>query len=545
MNNQTFIQKVKDFLKNHKILSIIILVVVVGVSYFFFKGKTNAETRYVTRTVEKGGVVVSVSGSGQIESSNTVTINAKTTGDVVSVPVRVGQVVSNGTIIASVDSTDARIALETAKLSLDKLKKPNTLTVLQKENSLKKIYDDSWNNMSSFIADMNTILVGIQNLNNGYLGYQNRYQLGNTGKDKLDTSEKAYYEAKKSYDATVVYYKSLNRSTTNENIDKLMGEALDTAKVISNTVKLTQASFDYTYNYLDQGGTTVVTNNQTNLTSWANTSNGYVNSLISSLNTNTETVQSLKEALSPADELDIRQAELNVETKQNALNDCFIRAPFDGIVATLTAKVGQIASGSIGTLIAKQKIVKIALNEVDIAKIKLGQKATLTFDAIEGLTITGSVDGIDSVGTVSQGVVTYNVTIALDIDDARVKPGMSVSTTIITNTSLNTIVVPNGAIKQKNRTSYVEVFDAPLAIPVIGVVGSTSTVLPKQVEVKIGLSDDSYTEVISGLKVGDIIVNKTITGTTAKTTTAPSILGAVGGNRAGGGGNAMRAVRGD
>ncbi|NVN97501.1 HlyD family efflux transporter periplasmic adaptor subunit [Candidatus Nomurabacteria bacterium] len=419
---------------------------------------------------------------------------------------------------------------------------------MQKENSLKKIYDDSWNNMSSFIADMNNVITGLNDLNNGYLGYQNRYQLSNTGKDKLDTSEKAYWDAKISYDATVTLYKSLSRSSSNEDIDKLLNEALNTAKIISNGVKLEQASFDYTSNFLDQSTSSTVKSNQANLTLWTNTTNGYVNSILSNLNTNTETAQSLKDALSPADELDIRGAELNVETKQNALNDCYIRAPFDGIVATLTAKIGQTASGSVGTLIAKQKIVKIALNEVDIAKIKLGQKATLTFDAIDGLTITGSVDGIDSVGTVSSGVVTYNVTISLDVDDARVKPGMSVSASIMTNTAQDVLTVPSSAIKTQNGISYVEVFSTTLAPAAAGVQGSVSLTPPNKVEVTVGLVDDTNSEILSGLKIGDIIVTKTITATAAKATTAPSILGAVGGNRTGGGGgggNAIRAIRAD
>jgi len=544
MNNQNLFQRIKSSFMNHKIWSTIIFIVILfGVYYFFFRSVAGTEMRYVTSTVEKGSVVVSVSGTGQIESSDTVNINAKTTGEIVSVPVKVGQMVSRGSIIASVDSSDARISLETMKLSLDKLKKPNTLTVLQKENSLKKIYDNSWNSIAPFISDMNTVITGLDSLNNGYLGYQNRYQLSNTGKGKLDISEKEYWEAKKSYDATVLYYKSLSRSSSNEDIDKLLNRALETAKIISNTVKLTQASFDYTYNYLDQSGTSAVINNQTNLSSWTSTTNDYVNSLISSLNTNAETVQSLKEALSPADELDIRQAELNVETKQNALNDCFIRAPFDGIVATLTAKVGQSASGSIGTLIAKQKIVKIALNEVDIAKIKLGQKATLSFDAIDGLTITGSVDGIDSVGTVSSGVVTYNVTISLDIDDSRVKPGMSVSASVITDTASDVVIVPNSAVKNQNGVNYVEVFSAPLSTPDIGTQGSVSSVLPTQVEVTVGLVDDISSQIISGLKVGDIIVTKTITSSASKTTTTPSILNAVGGSKAGAsGGGAMRVI---
>jgi HlyD family secretion protein len=548
MNNLTLIQKIKSFISNNKFWSIIILIAIIVLSYFlFFKSKTSTEVRYVTSVVSNGSVITSVSGSGQIESSDTVDINAKASGDVISVPVKVGQEVKRGQLIASIDSRDARIALETAQLSLDKLNKPNTLSVLQKENSTAKAYDDSWNNVSSFVVDMQTVVTGMESLdNNGYLGYQNKMLLSNTGKSKLDLSEKAFWDAKSSLDSTVSFYKTLSRSSSNSDVEKLTSQALDTAKVISNAVKLTQASFDYATNDLNQSGTTATATNQKDLTSWTSSVNSYVNSITSSLNSIEEGKQSLADTLSPADPLDLRQAQLNVETKQNAYNDYFVRAPFDGIIATLTAKVGQSASGSIGTLIAKQKIVKIALNEVDIAKIKLGQKATLTFDAIDGLTITGKVDGIDSVGTVSQGVVTYNVLISLDVDDARVKPGMSVSATVITDTATDVIVVPNSAIKSQGGTSYVEVFDAPLPAAIAGVQGSVSGTLPRQVEVTIGLADDTSSEIISGLKIGDIIVTKTIAATVAKTTSAPSILGAVGGNRTtGGGGNAMRAVRGN
>ncbi|MFA6386585.1 MAG: HlyD family efflux transporter periplasmic adaptor subunit [Candidatus Paceibacterota bacterium] len=532
MNNLTLIQKIKSFISNNKFWSIAILIAIIVIFYFlFFKNKTSTETRYVTNVVSNGSVITSVSGSGQIESSDTVDINAKASGDVISVPVKVGQEVRRGQLIASIDSRDARIALETAQLSLDKLKTPNTLSVLQKENSTAKAYDDSWNNVSSFVVDMQTIVTGMDSLNNGYLGYQNKMLLGKAGKSKLDLSEKAYWDAKNSLDSTVSFYKTLSRSSSNSDIEKLTSEALDTAKVISNAVKLTQASFDYTTNDLDQSGTTATATNQEDLTSWTTSVNSYVNSITSSLNSIEEGKQSLADTLSPADPLDLRQSQLNVETKQNAYNDCFVRAPFDGIIATLTAKVGQSASGSIGTLIAKQKIVKIALNEVDIAKIKLGQKATLTFDAIDGLTITGKVDGIDSVGIVSQGVVTYNVLISLDVDDDRVKPGMSVSATIITDTATDVIAVPNSAIKSQGGTSYVEVFDAPLAAATAGVQGSVSGTLPRQVDVTIGLADDTSSEIISGLKVGDIIVTKTIKGTATTVTksTTPSILGAVSG----------------
>ncbi len=536
MNNLTLIQKIKSLVLNHKIRSVIILLIIITASYFIFKGGSTTETRYLTSNVEKGNIIVTVSGSGQIESSDSIEISAKTTGDITSVPVRVGQEVSKGTLIASIDSRDARIALETAQLTLDKLVKPDSLTLLQKENSLKKLYTDSWNNISSFIVDMDEVVVGLGNLHSsGYLGYQNKMLLSQSGKDKITSSEKAYWDVKKSLETTSALYKSLSSLSSNEDIKNLINVSINTASKISNAVKLAQSSLDYTSDYLDEGTSSKVTDVQKNLTSWTSSVNGYVNSISSSLNNIEETTISLSDTVAGPDSLDLRQAELNVQTKKNALSDYSIRAPIDGIIAALTAKVGQSASGSIGTLIAKQKIVKISLNEVDIAKIKLGQKATLTFDAIDSLTITGSVYGIDSVGTVSQGVVTYNVSISLDVDDSRVKPGMSVSAVVITNSVQDVVVVPSSAIKNKNGVSYVEVFSAPLPVAVVGTQGSISSTLPTQVEVQVGLADDTSTEVTSGLKVGDIIVTKTVTSKTTtsaaatKKTSTPSILNAVSG----------------
>jgi len=84
-----------------------------------------------------------------------------------------------------------------------------------------------------------------------------------------------------------------------------------------------------------------------------------------------------------------------------------------------------------------------------------------------------------------------------------------------------------------------------LSAATTGTQGSTSSVLPKQVTVQTGLVNDTSTEITSGLKEGDIIVTKTITSTVSKTSTsAPSILGAVGGNKSGSSAGSMRAVTG-
>src|SRR5207248_903868 len=103
-------------------------------------------------------------------------------------------------------------------------------------------------------------------------------------------------------------------------------------------------------------------------------------------------------------------------------------------------------------------------------------KATLTFDAIPDLTISGTVAEIDSLGTVSQGVVTYNVKISFDTQDSRIKGAMSVSAAIITEVKQDVLVVLNSAVKSSSGASYVEMFDTPLAAPTDVSLGSSGSI---------------------------------------------------------------------
>ena len=160
---------------------------------------------------------------------------------------------------------------------------------------------------------------------------------------------------------------------------------------------------------------------------------------------------------------------------------------------------------------------------------------TLTFDAVPDLTMTGKVAQIDSIGTVSQGVVNYNVKISFDTNDIRIKPGMSVNTAIITNVRQDVLTVPNSAIKNQGGSTYVEMFSVPLLTPLPGIQGSPSTVLPTEQAIITGVSDTTSTEIISGLKENDEVISKTILPSTKTTTTTPSLLGnPAGGNRGGG-----------
>ncbi|MDP1629176.1 MAG: efflux RND transporter periplasmic adaptor subunit, partial [bacterium] len=110
---------------------------------------------------------------------------------------------------------------------------------------------------------------------------------------------------------------------------------------------------------------------------------------------------------------------------------------------------------------------------------------------------------IDTIGTVTQGVVNYNVKISFDTQDERVKPGMSVSAAVITDIKQNVLLVSNSAIKSSGSGQYVEVL-----------VNNA----PQSRSVETGLSNDTMSEIISGLEEGEKVVTQTITGNTSTQT---------------------------
>lgn len=221
----------------------------------------------------------------------------------------------------------------------------------------------------------------------------------------------------------------------------------------------------------------------------------------------------------------ITEAQNSVDTAlatyKNARSDAAKRnvtSPIDGTVNAVNIKNGDdlsrlssssnssapIIIGDMGTLKAR-----VEVNEVDISNIQIGQKVTLTFDALSDFTATGKVESIDSLGTVTQGVVTYNVTIAFDSIDEKIKPQMSTSAAIITDTKTDVLVVPTGAVKYNGDQAYVEVMKDGAATP-------------ESADIAVGATNGTETEVTRGLSAGEKVVTQTITSGSSTSTSSAS-----------------------
>lgn len=566
---KTFLQKTITWTKAHKIMSAVILLALIGTGYGMARvfGNETGETRYVLAAVERGNIVASITGSGQVSSSDQVDLNAKASGDLISVNVKAGQEVASGAVIAQIDSGDAYYDLETAQLSYEKLVTidPDDVSdaedaVTDAEGDLEDAYVTARTSMSTGSTGMGDVMDDLKtlfNCNTGYLGGCNNYSISDTAKQFREKAEAAWYDADDLIYEFTKKYRTITNSSTRQEIEDTVKLAHDAATAVFEAAKYSQdavvyfrngADDEYEQTKADEAYALVsplVSDANTVLTNLTSAKNGITDGK-RTLEDAKDAVEELKEG---ADALDIRSSELSVRQKQDALSDYVVRAPFAGVIASVSAKKGNsVNSGAaIATIITKKKIAEISLNEIDVAKVKVGQKATLTFDAFEDLTITGEVAEIDLVGTVSQGVVNYTVKIAFDTDDSKVKPGMTVNASIITDMKQNALMVPTSAVKTQGGVSYVEVVDqTALQNQTSQTAGVLLATPPRRVEVTTGFTNDESIEIVSGLEEGQQYVARTITtGTTAaqSTQTAPSLFGGGAGGvrvQGGGGGNFPR-----
>lgn len=201
-----------------------------------------------------------------------------------------------------------------------------------------------------------------------------------------------------------------------------------------------------------------------------------------------------------------------------ATQNLVVKAPAAGTVANFSSKIGDKVTASSGNVAASTSPVltianlydysiKLALNEVDVPKVKVGQTAEITIDAIPGKTFKGEVIHVDSVGTNSQGVITYNVVLNIMNPTDVIKPAMTANAEIIVAKSQDVLTVPNSAIKPYQGKKAVQVLD-------------TKTKKPKYIPVEVGIKSPERTEIKRGVAEGTEVITAIKNGSAAAVTPA-------------------------
>ena len=424
---------------------------------------------------------------------------------------------------------------DSAQAPIDYQKSLETLATAKTD--LTTTYNDTYNTLSNAYLDLPAAVTGMQNILYGYDMSQTKSQwnidvLRNSAINIeavgifANTAERDYKTARAKYDQALVDYKALTRYSDTTLLEKQLATSADTVTAIAQAL---QSELNFLDAFVDDATThsrpisPSVNTMRTNARAYLSTANANLSNLLNqqkSLDATKKSILDNERSIQiytignptggnpislQSSQYSIADQGRKLQQLKDDLANYVIVAPFAGTLATLNVKqFDTVSTGTlVGTLITNQKIAQLSFNEVDASKIKIGQKATLTFDAVEGLSIAGQVAEIDTLGTVSQGVVTYTVKIAFDTQDDRVKSGMSVSAAIITDMKQDVLIVPNSAIKVQGSTSYVELFDTPFTTSTLATsganAGTPSSVPPQKQKVVTGLSNDTMTEVVSGL----------------------------------------------
>ncbi len=193
-------------------------------------------------------------------------------------------------------------------------------------------------------------------------------------------------------------------------------------------------------------------------------------------------------------------------------NSSTIYAPAAGVISDLALAPGIVINASSSTssstgatIISSQTVGKISTNaqliatvnlsEIDVVNVKANQKVSLTLDAYPDKTFTGKILAVNTAGSVSSGVTSYPVSVLLDTVSVDIYPNMAVNAQIITSIKNEVLLVPTTAITTTNDQSIIQVKKDD----------EISTV-----QVETGSSNDSQTEIISGINEGDEVVTSVI-----------------------------------
>lgn len=442
-------------------LGLALLIIVGAVVWQNQQAQPSATVSVQTTTVRRGSLAATVSAAGNVFAPSLVALAFQTSGTIAKVNVAVGDVVNKDQVLMELDLTDLNLALKTAQTNLasaqasyDQTKADLNYALRNAQSSL----ESSKANLDAAIAknnqNPNSLVVAKAALDKATVALQQAQ--GNYNKIAWRPDVGMSAEASALQQATIEYQSALASYKITE------------ATINDSALKAAQAQYVSDQIALEQA--------QKNLDT------------------------KLRVAQAQLDD-----AQVAVEQAKRNLDKARIIAPFNGIVAAVNYSVGDSAGSSAAVTVVdvSNLQIKSTVAEVDLAKVKVGNTAQVTLDALPGKTYNAQATAISPTGTITQGVVNYQVILTLTDADDAIKPGMTANLTIEVERRDNVLLIPTRAVRTQGNQKIVTVQSQGQLI---------------QTPVVTGLSNDTSVEIVRGLQEGDVVV---IQQTTTRTTGGP------------------------
>ena len=463
----------------------------------------SVDASYTEAAPERRDVTNTLSGTGTLNPANTYTVKSLVEGKVLTGTIEEGDIVEESNVLYTIDSSDASTNFEKAEIAMQ-----------QAQRSYDKVVDRQY-----VRAEVAGVVSSLKVTKGDEVTSGQEVAVIRDSSKMLLTLE---FPAADAANFSVGQSAAVTLDGTFEQLDGTVTsvsgtDALSAGNLLTRTVTITvknagglttaQAATASINGVSSIGSATFAYQAERTLTAQASGTVTSINvqegsevakdDIILGLSGDdlTESIQSASESL--------RSAEISMQNLQDAMNNYTITAPISGTIIEKDAKVGDaVKAGDTLCIVYDLSYLEMSINvdELQISSITVGQKVQITADAVPDKTYVGTVTRVSMKGASNGGTTTYPVTIRID-DTEGLRPGMNANAEIVVAEAKNALVVPNAAVV---RGSYVLVTkDSPSAAN-----ADTTMEAPEgfvYVPVKTGVSDDDYTQIVSGIQEGDTI----------------------------------------
>ena len=481
-----------------------------------------AEESVQTATVRQGDIIISATGAGTVIPATEVQLSFPAGGRLAELHVSVGDQVNEGDVLAVLDDTDAAASLANAELqyatsvlqtdaaSTQTGISYNEIAVEQAQISLEEAQAEladllAWEPDEDAIALAEAQLAAAKAGYSAALGQQsqssNDIQVAQIGLEQaernLATAQSAYdtaFDPGRDWELTDPRRKSALEAERN-GAERALQNAQD-------NLLIEQAQYNSTV--AGQSNSSAA-NAQTSVLSaeqaLASAQSGPTDEEIEVAEQAVRLAElAYQQALlnRESDGIGLRQAELNLQTAQEAVDGTNLLAPFAGTITAVAGHVGEQVSGTIITLAdLSQPLLEVYVDETDLDKMAVGYPADVIFDAFPDDTVSGTVVAVDPVIVTTNGVSAVRALVQLDAGRLQTLPvGLNASVDIIGGEALNAPLVPVEALREIAPGQYV-VFVMHDGAPVM-------------TPVEVGLSNFAFAEILSGVEPGDTVTTGVI-----------------------------------
>ena len=532
-----------------------------GGAWYFLGGDQNAaaaaSTAYTTAEVTRRTITSTITGSGTLQAADSYSVTTLLEGTILTADFEEGDQVEEGTVLYTIDSSDASSSLEQSQISVNQAQR-------NYENALESLEDlDITATVSGRVLSLDVEVGDEVNAGQTVATLRNSDVMELTVPFPADDAASFYVgqTATVTLDST---FETLTGTVSKiaGNTEVLTGNVivrdvtiqvsnpggLSTTQSASAAVGGVGSSSASTFAYADEATVTASVSGTVSAISFQEGDWVEKDQVLVSLTSDSvdDQIQSASESL--------RNAELSYDKQTEQLDDYTITAPITGTIVDKYYNAGEISESNqvLCTIYDLSYLtMTLSVDELDIADIAVGQTVSVTADAVEDQTYTGVVTKVSVAGTSSGSATTYPVTIRIDDTDGLL-PGMSVDATIELESAQDVLAIPAAAL---NRGDTVLVTtDSPSAVNAVSQTsedlalpeGAENTEMPESSEaqssyvsvaVTTGVSDGDYIEITSGLQEGDVVAYiPTTSSSSGMAMMMGGMPGGMGGGAMGGGG---------